>query len=332
MRPDFLPAPSSRTLAAILIAGACWRGSHPAQAAPRPAEAAGPVAVLNPTPAALAEPATPAKATARNAPAPAPAPTTAPTPDAQRDAAWTVVLAAFRGTDALAQAQAALPKVRAVAGLEDAFLTQRGPAVFIGLGRFADPAEPDAQALLQRVRAIDVQGERPFAQSFFAPPQRPAPAGAPPGAGGAAGRPEFNLANARQQFGPRAELTLQVGVYGRDDLERPTDADLAESRALAEAAVQTLRREGELAFYYHGPRRSMVTVGIFSERDLKDQHPGIDRLKRLFPHNLYNGQGVRLRRGTPAPGGGPDQPAAPGAPAKGDGELQQSMLVRIPRT
>jgi hypothetical protein len=62
-----------------------------------------------------------------------------------------------------------------------------------------------------------------------------------------------------------------------------------------------MRRQGEQAFYFHGPLRSMVTVGLFGidEYDLRQlrlRSPAIARLMERFPHNLVNGAGVKRKR------------------------------------
>jgi hypothetical protein len=226
------------------------------------------------------------------------------------DERWTVSLATFRGgAGQAALAESSLERIRAVPMLREAFITPRGEATVISIGRFADPASPDAQDLLRRVRALEVQGSRPFAQAVLSPP---------PG-GQLGSRPEYNLLKAREQFGKSARVTLQVGIYGRDDLDRPAESDLAEARANAENAAAQLRREGELAFYYHGPRRSTVTVGVFSETDLGDPQKGVPmapelaQLKKRFPNNLYNGQGIRER-----------------VPGLTEPRMQESQTVRIP--
>lgn len=210
-------------------------------------------------------------------------------PVASDDAAWTIVLAAFRGDDHRAAAEGALPELQSVPELQGAFVTTRGPASFVGIGRFAEPADPAAQAMLKRVRSIAVSGQQPFADSFIAPPAT----------GGLAGsRPEYNLTRARETGGKGDLVTLQVGVYERIDVRTPSEQDLLEIRAAAEDAVTQLRREGEQAYYFHGPYRSMVTIGIFPEDDVvKKRHPGAAALKKRNPYNLLNGQGYKTKAG-----------------------------------
>lgn len=212
---------------------------------------------------------------------------------APEGATWTIVLAAFRGQGHAAAAAAALPRIRAYPGLAEAFVETRGQdASLVGLGRFVEPGSPAALAELKRVRSIagsgtDGAGARPFDGAFFAPP-----AGAAAGASGA--RPEYNLTRAREQHGKGALVTLQVGVYERTDLGATSAQDLAEIRAAAEQAAAQLRREGEEAYYYHGPRRSMVTIGAFPEEDVTQKRsPAAAALRKRHPYNLLNGQGYK---------------------------------------
>lgn len=212
---------------------------------------------------------------------------------APEGATWTIVLATFRGQGHAAAAAAALPKIRAYSGLTAAFVETRGQdASLVGLGRFVEPGSSAALAELRRVRAIagsgtDGAGAKPFEGAFFAPP-----AGAAAGASGA--RPEYNLTRAREQHGKGAFVTLQVGVYERTDLGATSAQDLAEIRAAAEQAAAQLRREGEEAYYYHGPRRSMVTIGAFPEEDVTQKRsPAAAALRKRHPYNLLNGQGYK---------------------------------------
>jgi hypothetical protein len=245
----------------------------------------------------------------REAPAVFRQPTAPDAPNAVGSDAWTITLSTFRGPDALAVAEGVLPKVRELPAVRDAVVQRRGEAVLITVGRFSDPAGDDAQRRLKEIRALVVDGEAAFPQAILTPPT-----------GGQLGsRPEYNLLRARDQMGKAYRLTLQIGVYGRDDLERPTEADLAEARKQAEQAAANLRREGELAFYYHGPRRSMVTVGLFTEDDLGSAaknlpvSPLLQQLRKKFPHNLYNGQGIRERTA-----------------GQTEARIQPSQTVRIP--
>ena len=97
--------------------------------------------------------------------------------------------------------------------------------------------------------------------------------------------------------------------------------ELAEFRKAAEAAAIELRRGGELAFYYHGPERSTVTVGLFTQKDLNDGTGGesddLREARQKHPSALVNGMGLRQSEIVPG--------------TKKKGELQKSFLVTVPK-
>ncbi len=205
---------------------------------------------------------------------------------------WTIVIAAYDKQKDAALAADSLAKLRGIPGLAQARLEDRGKSIAIAFGHYPGGDNPQARQDLERIRAINVGGKLAFAGAMLAPPSFQAQAG---------GIPEFNLSHARAQFGDKAEYTLQIGVYCRLDDTPPTDRELAEFRAAAEKAVVELRHQGETAFYYHSPRRSMVTVGMFGTKDydLRNpnlQSPAIAQLMKKYPYNLANGTGVKRRR------------------------------------
>lgn len=209
-----------------------------------------------------------------------------------RDAQWAILLRAFSGGGALERAEAAAAGFRANAGLESARVVPRSNGAVVVYGGFASPDDRAAQRELARVKGLTFNGVTPFATAFLAPQ-----GGTDPGS-----VPELNLAEARERHGRGAKYTLQIAVYESD---RGAEA----KRAAEEAALQ-LRRDGELAFYYHGPTKSMVTLGLFGDRDYD---PATDRrsaalqeLQRRYPHNLLNGRTIIERR----VGGERTQPSA----------------------
>lgn len=205
--------------------------------------------------------------------------------------AWTIILYTFRG-DEEAQAPTGLRRAQTEAGFKDAYLEKRGSATVIAYGRYGTPdeAKKDLERIHQtEVSMPDAQGNlvkvKPFQESFLSPP------------GDIKGRlPEYDLRNARKTKGDWALYTLQVGVYSRED-KSPTQKELEEFRAAAEQAVVQLRREGEQAYYFHGPTRSSVTVGLFGKEDYDPQTKlecaALKQLRKKFPYNLQNGAGVK---------------------------------------
>lgn len=190
---------------------------------------------------------------------------------------WSIVLESHTGADGMARAQSRLAAVASESGRSDVFVrpTSRGAAIVSGSYRAPDSAE--ARADLESVRQRIVGDKRPFSQAFFAPPREAVDTGQ---------APEVNLLAARQVFGKDKEYSLQIGFY---QSKKPDEA----KRAAEQAAIQ-LRREGELAFYYHGPTMSIVTVGVFSDSDfdqgLRPRNASILALQERYPLNLHNGE------------------------------------------
>jgi hypothetical protein len=222
---------------------------------------------------------------------------------------WSIALGSIgAGPTSQVEAMGTLNRAREL-GLASARLERRGDRTMLMYGAYRGPDDPSAAADLARVRGLTMDGMRPFGSATLTPPMGGSLAGA---------IPEYDLGTARRRFGDRALYTLQVGVYQKEGAEEPTDEELDEIRGAAEKAALDLRRMGEEAFYYHGPRRSTVTVGLLGEEDaarggvVRDS-PKVRELQRKHPLNLVNGQGVRTR-----------------VKGQTEFELQKSFLVAIP--
>ncbi len=225
---------------------------------------------------------------------------------------WVIVLATVKEGSAEGAA-AALDFAKNKVGLSDAYITRRGATTVVAVGAFDDLNDEAALKAMQRVRTAAVDGVQPFVGAFLSPPVLRGTAGS---------MPDLDLRNAKSTFGEdRAQVTLQVGIYCRMDDRKPTAAELAEFRKAAEAAAIELRRGGELAFYYHGPERSTVTVGLFTQKDLNDGTGGesdeLREARQKHPSALVNGMGLRQSE------------IVPGSKKKGD--LQKSFLVTVPK-
>lgn len=213
---------------------------------------------------------------------------------------WCIVLEAFSGPRAMEEAQSRLGEVAAAAGRADVSIRQTARGAAIVAGSYTKPDSPEARADLAAVRKAVVRNEAPFAKAFFAPPEETEDPGLVP---------ELNLLSAKATFGRQAQYTLQIAVYEA--------AERAKAKRAAEEAALRLRRDGELAFYYHGPARSSVTVGVFSDKDfdarLTPKNPALVALQQRYPDNLLNGQFPIVEKG---PGG--------------EERKQPSTLVQIP--
>ena len=222
-------------------------------------------------------------------------------PGALADAGWSIVLAAFTGPDARQRAGALADLVRQRTDLPSIRVQDRGRGVAVVSGAYRSPSDADAQRDLDRARAAQIDGQAPFQSAFLAPPS-----GKPdPGA-----TPQFHLSRARTEFGNQSRYTLQVAVY-----ESPNPA---EARRAAEQAAAQLRAEGLPAFYYHGPSRSMVTLGAFTAAeaglDTGLPSPLLADLQRRHPYNLFNGRQLLQR-----------------VPGQRQQVPQPSFLVEIPK-
>lgn len=216
--------------------------------------------------------------------------------DAEREG-WGIALEFFSGAGHVDRARQRRDQIARMLGRQDVFvrLLPRGSVVV--LGSYSGPKDPRAQRDLDWIQQLTVAGQHPYARSYLAPPPPP-----PPDMGNV---PELNLLSAKRVAGNRALYTLQVAVFESAQREKA-------KRAAERFAVQ-LRQRGDMAFYYHGATKSMVTIGIFGAEAYDTQTHRVSlevqALQRRYPYNLMNGTDKITE------GGGPPQP---------------SMLVQIP--
>jgi hypothetical protein len=222
---------------------------------------------------------------------------------------WTIVLTKIESGD-MQRASQLLRVIQEETTLRQAFIEQRSDGLVIAYGNYLgrDAAEKD----LARVRGTDMMGTKPFESAIVRPPSGDALRGS---------NRAFDLRSVKERYGKQAIYTLQIGVYGRNDYQTPSPEELTAYRRAAEDAVRDLRNQGETAFYYHAPSRSMVTVGVFGEKDFDSttypayQSPRLKATREKFPNNLLNGQGIKETRRTES---GIDK------------RMQSSQLVAIP--
>jgi len=204
---------------------------------------------------------------------------------------WSIVLSKVgrTGNQGMRRAQEMLEIVQDQAGLKEAKIEQRSTGLVIAYGDYLGKADPQAIRDLKKIQQIEINGVKIFEQALITPPTSKALRGS---------NPSYDLRTVKQRFGDAAIYTLQIGIYGRADYQMPSAQDLAAFRKAAEDAVRVLRAQGEMAFYYHAPARSMVTVGVFGERDFDattkppTQSRELRELRERFPNNLLNGQGI----------------------------------------
>lgn len=226
---------------------------------------------------------------------------------------WSVALEVLQGPNAEVRAFERAREIGATTALSEVRSEARGDRWVVMSGRFAGPQEPDAQRALARAKELTLGDGQPFASAALVPPPSADPATLP----------DYDLRSTRRGLGRDVGLyTLQIGAYGRFDNGSLSRREREEIRDTAERAVRELRQQGFPAYYLHDSNLSVVTVGVFTEDDLGltprsrgFASPEFERLKREFPHNLFNGRGLNE----------PD-PANPGGR-----KLQASQPVEIPR-
>lgn len=232
---------------------------------------------------------------------------------------WSILVMTFQGEGAQTAARQAVAQFEVQTGLSGARAepSQSTPGAWALLqGAYASATDPKAKSDLAVVRQI-------APGAILVPPANTASGGT---------LPDYDLSTLIQRLGRgRGALwTLQVAYYGHPDRATPTDKELAQFRDAAEKAVIELRAQGEEAFYYHSPRGSSVTVGVFDDSDqvtaVKDPVTGkmkqlprpresmrLLEARRMHPLNLVNGAPILVKN-------------------KGANESreQESFLVRVP--
>ncbi len=187
---------------------------------------------------------------------------------------YAVLLGRFTGPDRHVDTFQLLRKVREQTQLEPVWSADGGNVAAVYAGRFDDPRDPAAQRLVDQVRQAQLDGSQPFADASLSAISGQLIDSAPRG--------PLDL------VGKEGQYTLQIGYY---------DERYGEGfRQAAEQAAQALRDDGEEAFFYHGPHRSMITIGLFTDRDFVSRNgvqsygPQILEVQQRFPHHLGNGR------------------------------------------
>ncbi|MFO0832390.1 MAG: hypothetical protein U0637_11205 [Phycisphaerales bacterium] len=240
----------------------------------------------------------------------------------KNDNGWSILVMTFQGAGAREAAAQAVAQFAAQTGLPNARSepsTSIAGAWALLQGAYPGPDDPRAKSDLAVVRQI-------APGAILVPPATTASTGT---------IPDFDLSTLKQRLTSRNKgpaWSLQVGYYGHPDRHDPTDSELAQFRAAAEKAVLELRSGGEEAFYYHSPRGSTVTVGVFGDNDQKStmtdpvtgkviqlqttqESPQLMEARARHPLNLVNGAPVLVKN--------------KGATTSVE---QPSFLVRVPGT
>jgi len=195
--------------------------------------------------------------------------------------AWSVLLDRFEGEAAREEAEAMKERLEEASRVPDLWIREQRSFVTLYRGRFAHPDRPEARNALRQSRMVSLDGARPFQTARLVPL----------GAGAEGAADPWDLRNHSGRY------SLQIGFYD--------EAFGSDFREAAEQAVRTLRETDDAeAYYYHGPHRSLVTVGLFDDADFKQGEggvfhygPRIRKVQASYPHNLANGRTIIEKHG-----------------------------------
>jgi len=192
----------------------------------------------------------------------------------QRAKQWAVLIASIDGSGHRQAAADLVARLRRESRLTDVWARELEQQTLVFKGGYRDPTGRTALNAQRQVRMIKIDNARPFASAQLVPVV---------GGGNIAANP-FDL----RQFA--GHYSLQVEVY---------DDGVEGHRDVAEQRTQSLREQGDNAFYYHGPHRSMVTIGLFTHDEafvlkgnIDAYTPAIHDLQKRHPRNLHNGHTV----------------------------------------
>jgi len=205
---------------------------------------------------------------------------------------WTALVAEYDAERNQQQALRLMRQLQSQPGVPPLWTHQHNDALAVYAGRFADPLSDRAQQQLAAIRAVEIDGKKPFGGVKFVNFASRAGNASDRGGGQSPGDQPLAEHDLKQFIGM---YTLQVGFY---------DDSAGEGfREAAEEAVAKLREDGEEAYYYHGPNRSLICIGLFTEDDLSNQggitvySRAIKELQERFPYNMANGRTLIERRG-----------------------------------
>jgi hypothetical protein len=200
--------------------------------------------------------------------------------------AWSVLLGTFTGDDHAAAADAA--KARLVARfpqVSDCFVRRVSRGSVLLVGRYSGPSDPAAQAKLKELKAIVVDGQRPFTGVMLT---RTTTDAGPPG--------PHDLRRLRERHPQVKPLyTLQVAVWSTFGDAKVSRTEMRQS---AEKFCKELRLKNIEAWVHHDDDTgtSSVLVGAFdsSAYDSKSTlfAPEVEQLMKRFPRHLVNGEEV----------------------------------------
>jgi len=194
---------------------------------------------------------------------------------ATTDRGYAVELARFEGDSSYSQAYQFVTATRQQTDLAQLWHSTSNGITTLYAGRFPDRDSDDAKAMLRQARSAKVNGSRPFEDAKIVKLTR--------AEGQVLDPRDLRTLKGKQLY------TLQIGYFDR--------TYGSNYRRAAETAVDVLREQGEQAYYYHGPNRSMVLLNAWNYQQAFTLQGSVDRYSNLvravqekYPFNVPNGQ------------------------------------------
>lgn len=213
---------------------------------------------------------------------------------------WSIPLGTFSLENHRTAATAFRDRFQTETRLSGAWVdASRSDRSIVWFGQYEAHNDPKLVSDLDRIRNVSMGGEQPFRKVLPSIHQTQFVQGSVP---------QYNLIRLREMFPERDRIfSLQIAFFEPDVASR-----LPLAQQAAEEYTTQLRAQGEPAFYYHGQRMSVVTVGVFFE-DAIDPALAVDpmtgygaevvAMQKKFPYNLDNGRQLierhTIRTGSP---------------------------------
>lgn len=191
---------------------------------------------------------------------------------------YAIEIGRYSGAEAFHSVHKLMQTARQEAGLANLWYATLGSETTVYHGRFKDEDSKETKDALRKVREASVEGKKLFEDAKIVKL--------------GSGRGEVLDPRDLRSLTGKGLYTLQIGYY--DGAYGPN------FRRAAETAVDVLRDNGEKAYYYHGPHRSMVLVNAWTHAEAfmqvgaVDQYSGtVRQAQEKYPHNVPNGRAFK---------------------------------------
>lgn len=202
----------------------------------------------------------------------------------QGNARWGIVITAMQGRNHNARADRLAERLARTTGMKPFRAVDEGSRSVVYFGTYDNPESSGAHNDLSKLRRLAAQGRVP-SDALMLSPIGPSASGDNP----------HDLRNVTHED---AVYTLQVAMF---DAEHGSDF-----RQAAEDLARQYRDEGHEAYFFHGPRQSLVTIGVFTHAAARVAQSGPNRGQSVyhrrirreyqskFPHLRVNGEKAPL--------------------------------------